>query len=392
MVKTLNYLITILALFALCAYIFFTVNLFSNFFEEQNLSESTAFIIVGKDSGGKLSSGGRTDFIISLTKKENSDFEIVSIPRDTLVRVNGKEHKINSIYLSYGIEVFAEKIKELVKVDVVAGYMALDFESVIRMTEFTGPINVWVEKAMHHDDFQQNLHIHFEKGSHELKGEELLNYLRYRSDSEGDLGRIERQKEVLKKLVEKVFSLDLKKMYRTVRFILDETENEFDFIPLVSLMYSFVTSKSGLTINTLPYEIDESGNVIPVNEAPAIDREREPTIFIISNIPNFSRYGNFSQIVKGQWKKRTGYEVWTFDKVPDLGVVEKRKTYVFINSEETDLVEVFRLAQPYHSAEFFKTYSLEGLSLYYPLIEWISKEGIYPEQFDAVILLGVSQS
>ncbi|MGC9383649.1 MAG: LCP family protein [Kosmotogaceae bacterium] len=392
MVKLLRYLITITALFVLSSCIFFTVKSFVNYFEEQSLDESAGFIIVGKDSGGKLSSGGRTDFIVTLKKNEEDEFEIVSIPRDTLVKVEGEEHKINSIYLSYGIDVLAETIKELVNVSVIAGYMILDFETVIEITEFTGPIDVLVEDAMHHDDFQQDLHIHFEKGYHKLKGEQLLNYLRFRSDSEGDLGRIERQKDVLMKLVQKVFSLDIKNMYRTASFIMNETDNEFDFVPLISLMYSFVTNKSGLTINTLPYKIDENGNVIPIVERPMVDEEKEPRILIINNIPDFSRYGNFSQIVKGQWRKRTGFEVLTCDKIPELEIFETRKTYAFLNNESFDLTEKFKKAQPYHSAEYFATFELEGLGLYYRLREWIADQNIYYDYFDAIILLGVSQS
>ena len=392
MVKLLRYLITITALFVLCTCIFLAVKTFVNYFEEQSLDESTGFIIVGKDSGGKLSSGGRTDFIVTLKKNEEDGFEIVSIPRDTLVKVEGEEHKINSIYLSYGIDVLAETIKELINVDLIAGHMMLDFETVIELTEFTGPIDVFVEDAMHHDDFQQDLHIHFEKGYHKLKGEQLLNYLRFRSDSEGDLGRIERQKDVLMKLVQKVFSLDIKNMYRTASFITNETENEFDFVPLISLMYSFVTNKSGLTINTLPYTIDENGNIIPIVESPVIAEEKEPRILIINNIPDFSRYGNFSQIVKGQWRKRTGLEVLTCDKIPELEIFEKRKTYAFLNNENFELTQMFKTAQPYHSAEYFITYELEGLGLYYRLREWIADQNIYFDYFDAIILLGVSQS
>ncbi len=392
MVRLLSYLIIIVALFVLCSYLFLTINSLGDYFEDQNFDESTAFIIVGKDSGGKLSSGGRTDFIITMIKDENNDFKIISIPRDTIVKIKDKEHKINSVYLGYGIETFIDKVRELINVNRIAGYMVLDFETVIRITEFTGPVNVWVEKAMHHDDFQQDLHIHFEKGYHELKGEELLNYLRFRTDDDGDLGRIERQKDVMKKLVEKIMSLNIKKLYSTVKFIMDETENEFDFFPLMSLMYSFVTGNNGLVINTLPYRIDESGNVVPVNEAPSVDKKESPRILIINNIPNFSRYGNFSQIVKGQWKKRTGYDVLTCDKVPDLEIFEKRKTYVFVNNKDIELVKIFELAQPYHNADFLETYSFQGLGLYYRLIEWISRERIYPDYLDAVILLGVSQS
>jgi len=392
MVKLLHFLIIIVALLILCGCIFLTVKSFKNYFEAQSLDESAGFIIVGKDSGGKLSSGGRTDFIVTLKKNKENDFEIVSIPRDTLVEVEGEEHKINSIYLSYGIDVLTEKIKELVNVNVIAGYMILDFETVIGLTEFTGPISVFVESAMHHDDFQQDLHIHFEKGYHQLKGQQLLNYLRFRSDSEGDLGRIERQKDVLMKLVKKVFNLDLKSMYNTIKFIMNETENEFDIVSLASLMYSFVNNKTHLTIKTLPYRIDKSGNVIPLAKIPVVDEEQEPRILIINNIPGFSRYGNFSQIVKGQWKKRTGYDVLTYDMIPELKMFEKRETYAFINNKRFEFKEIFKLAQPYHSAQFFETYSLEGLGLYYRLREWLANQYIYFDYFDAIILLGTSQS
>ena len=78
----------------------------------------------------------------------------------------------------------------------ITGSVVVDFNTVTEITTFTGPIRVEVTTPMHHDDFQQGLHPHFEPGIYFLEGEDL-QFLLHRSSDSGDLGRIDRQKRVL---------------------------------------------------------------------------------------------------------------------------------------------------------------------------------------------------
>jgi anionic cell wall polymer biosynthesis LytR-Cps2A-Psr (LCP) family protein len=53
---------------------------------------------------------------------------------------------------------------------------------------------------MDYDDYRGDLHIHIKKGRQLLDGRKSLDYVRFRHDKLGDLGRIERQHEFLSAL------------------------------------------------------------------------------------------------------------------------------------------------------------------------------------------------
>jgi anionic cell wall polymer biosynthesis LytR-Cps2A-Psr (LCP) family protein len=86
------------------------------------------------------------------------------------------------------MEALIKGVEELTERE-ITGWVVVDFSTVTELTRFTGPIRVEVNSLMHHDDFQQGLHIHFEPGIHFLEGEDLLKFLRYRQADSGDLGR-----------------------------------------------------------------------------------------------------------------------------------------------------------------------------------------------------------
>lgn len=57
---------------------------------------------------------------------------------------------------------------------------------------------------MHYDDNWGQLHIHLEPGEQRLKGDQVVGYMRFRHDNEGDFGRIRRQQQVIQTLSQRV--------------------------------------------------------------------------------------------------------------------------------------------------------------------------------------------
>ncbi len=54
-------------------------------------------------------------------------------------------------------------------------------------------VDVYVEKNMHYNDNAGDLHINLKKGENTLTPETAEEFLRFRHDALGDIGRIERQ-------------------------------------------------------------------------------------------------------------------------------------------------------------------------------------------------------
>ena len=65
-------------------------------------------------------------------------------------------------------------------------------------------IDVYIEKPMHYNDYAGKLHINFSKGEHHLDGQKAVEYLRFRHDALGDIGRTQRQQWLLRSLLTKL--------------------------------------------------------------------------------------------------------------------------------------------------------------------------------------------
>jgi len=160
------------------------------------------FLVLGRDED--LDNTFRTDVII-LAGLNKGKILLLSIPRDLIVNLDGKERKINSVYELYGIESLINEIENLTKIS-IQDYIIFDYSIFKEIGNLLGPIDIYLEKDMRYQDYHQNLYIDFKKGNNQLTGEELLAYVRYRDDS-GDIGRIDRQKKAIFALMEEAKKL-----------------------------------------------------------------------------------------------------------------------------------------------------------------------------------------
>jgi hypothetical protein len=69
-----------------------------------------------------------------------------------------------------------------------------------------GGLQIDVEKDMKYDDNWGQLHIDLKKGDQRLTGKQIEGYMRFRHDGEGDYGRMRRQQQVLRTIVQQAKS------------------------------------------------------------------------------------------------------------------------------------------------------------------------------------------
>lgn len=168
-------------------------------------------LLLGVDSNGADSDlwvGTRTDTIILMnidprTKTVNA----ISIPRDSKVYLpNGMgTQKINAAHAIGGIEMTVKTIENTLGVR-VDKYIMFHDEGVRAVVKALGGVDIYVEKDMNYDDWSGKLHIHLKKGKHHLSDRDVVEYLRFRHDAMGDIGRTKRQQWFLRGLL-----ADLKK-------------------------------------------------------------------------------------------------------------------------------------------------------------------------------------
>jgi len=159
----------------------------------QSYKKDVNVLLLGVDSRGESSS--RSDTIM-LAKYEplNKKVKLVSLMRDSYVTIPGYDKsKLNHAYFYGGDKLLKETIEENfnVKIDHVA---LIDFQGFIEVVKILAPqgLKVEVTKAM-----MKDLRISGEPGMHVLKGQQLLDYVRFRHDAKSDFGRVERQQDVI---------------------------------------------------------------------------------------------------------------------------------------------------------------------------------------------------
>ena len=76
--------------------------------------------------------------------------------------------------------------------------------AVKEIVDAMGGVDVYVEKPMHYNDYSGDLHINFTKGDHHLDGQKAVEYLRFRHDALGDIGRTQRQQWLLRSILTKL--------------------------------------------------------------------------------------------------------------------------------------------------------------------------------------------
>ena len=156
----------------------------------------------------------RTDTIMLMNYNPKIDeVKLVSIPRDLLVKIKGKNQKINAAHAIGGVSYLIACVEQLLDVD-VNYYGKVNYEGFRELIDIIGGVEMKINQRMDYDDPCQNLHIHFKKGEVvHLDGKKAEEFFRWRKNNDGtgladgDLGRIENQHLFIEKVVDKFKSV-----------------------------------------------------------------------------------------------------------------------------------------------------------------------------------------
>lgn len=160
-------------------------------------------LLAGADDGN-----GKTDTImLGVFDTKAKTASLVSVPRDTLVSINGRNHKINAAYGLGGMELLCETVEEMLVVPV-------DFYVLVELEAFSAIVNeiggIWfdVPMDMNYEDPYQDLVIHVQKGYQRLNGEQALGVMRFREGyASQDLGRVQTQRALLTAMVKQTITV-----------------------------------------------------------------------------------------------------------------------------------------------------------------------------------------
>lgn len=171
------------------------------------LSQKMTILLMGVDSNGLNTDpflGTRSDtmMLVSIDPCENK-VGVVSIPRDSRVRIpNHGVDKINSAHAFGGAPLSVQTVREAFGVP-CDHYIEVDTGGLKKLFEILGPVQVLVEKEMHYVDHAAKLNVDLKPGLQTLTPAQTEEYVRFRHDARGDIGRIERQQWFIRQAAKK---------------------------------------------------------------------------------------------------------------------------------------------------------------------------------------------
>lgn len=177
--------------------------------------------------GVDQASGNADTIIVATVDLKNKAVYALSIPRDTRAEIPGhRTFKINAAYSWGGLSTAKQAVENLLGIP-IDRVVLVHLEGFKRIVDLLGGVEVDIEKDMHYVDRKQKLYIHLKKGYRLLDGEKAMQYVRFRHDPLGDLGRIQRQQKFLKALASKMFGWqEIDKLPELTRQIMEQIETD----------------------------------------------------------------------------------------------------------------------------------------------------------------------
>jgi len=187
-------------------------------------------LLLGLD--GRQGVNDRADTIILASLDGGSNqAQLLSIPRDTRVKIKGAWDKINAAYAYGGLELTEKTVSQFLGIE-IDRYAIIDFTSLVKLVDEVGGIEVDVPVRM----YVPLEGIDLQAGRQLLNGKQVLAYARFRGTIEGDIGRAKRQQEVIQLLLQKALKAEnLPRLGQFIEIVQANVETDLSAKEMIAL-------------------------------------------------------------------------------------------------------------------------------------------------------------
>jgi len=224
----------------------------TNYIEKK---EIISMLFLGMD---EVEHDPKTDTIlIGLYYPAARRFGLIAIPRDMKVEIQQKVGqstvKINSVYSRYGIKKLFKVVNKLTGLN-VKFYATIEISNLIKIVDLIKGVDIYIEKPMKYIDKSAELYIELPKGMIKCDGLKAMEFLRYRSDERGDIGRIERQYEFVLNFVGKtIIKQNLLSNLKLLKILFKKIKTNFNFRDIINLIkYTSAADFNNIEMVKLP--------------------------------------------------------------------------------------------------------------------------------------------
>jgi polyisoprenyl-teichoic acid--peptidoglycan teichoic acid transferase len=198
---------------------------------------------------------GRSDTMLLLRfNPQTEQLVILSLPRDTRTYVNGSLTKLNEANIRGGPALAATSVSDLLGGVAIDRYVRINVQGVEKLFDALGGVNVNVPQNMKYQDDSQRLYINLKAGEQRLNGDQALQFLRFRYDEKGDIGRIQRQQMMMRAFVDQVLNpATVARLPQILSVIQEHVDTNLTVEELLALVgYGAQTNRSNVQMLMLP--------------------------------------------------------------------------------------------------------------------------------------------
>lgn len=209
--------------------------------EEVEKSKPYNMLILGVDVEAKL-----TD-VMMLCQIDPVDHKVsmLSIPRDTRVKLGSRNIKINSSFSHGGVEQVIDCVKDLTGLP-VHHYFLINTKAFRDTIDALGGVYFTVPRKMDYEDPLQNLYIHLERGYQLLDGDKAEQLVRFRRYTNGDIDRIKVQQDFIRELIEqKLTAAYILKIPEVYKIIADNSSTDMTLREMIDAGKQLLAVKDG---------------------------------------------------------------------------------------------------------------------------------------------------
>lgn len=161
-------------------------------------------LLVGVDKNGDDDTNTdftRTDTIMLLkADTKTGKMDLMSIPRDSRIKIRDKFDKVNHAHAFGGIELTMQTLRSFLGLD-IDYYVQINYQALINIVDALGGVDYDVPEGITIDKGK----VQIKPGPNHLDGNEVMWYLRTRNIyNNGDIGRVNTQQGFVKAMVDEI--------------------------------------------------------------------------------------------------------------------------------------------------------------------------------------------
>lgn len=227
----------------------------ADFQTQPGSGEILNILLIGQDTGAE--SGARADTIILCTlNREKRTLTLTSFLRDLYVTIPGHgKNRINAAHSFGGMELLDETLYQNFGV-AVQGNVRVDFYHFEKIINLLGGVTMELSKAEARFIRSHVPESAVTEGIHLLSGAEALAYARDRNDVDGDFSRTNRQRKLLRALVNQYKNLNLRQVVTLLHDVLPMVTTDLSKTELLRYAAAMLPVLAAPEIRTLTIPVE----------------------------------------------------------------------------------------------------------------------------------------